>query len=288
VNNSTSFEDPTVGSLSTYLPPLNTKDRIAVVPVLVNKNQTDPDRKRFVEQLAKQMLTSAGNITFDQKTGNYSYARLDQAQTHYQQGIRYFLCKKTQYEILGRTPTCCLNGKGQNGQLLAALPSYVTVIIRYEFGPDGNPLPGDTNEPFPNGAVPPQAVTIHSWPFRIDALRFMKNLKAKYPLISNDFIVSNETPPAPPVPPKPGTPKPRAVLSMEHAGPAAWLSWPKPAQEGLIAAVAEKWLKATRDIGVDLSIEEIDQMFGVSQPNQGSPAVSTSQDMSALLDQPTT
>jgi len=276
----TTIDDADVGrGGGEYFKVTSQKQRIAIIPYFVTKQElviseemkakAADDAKvaaaidhtmKFIQLLQEGAEAEPPRVkpmTWNGIEG-FRYCRMDSAYAHYDETVKYYLCKADEYKALNREAECCL--KGKSDAMAAGKPEqgdaqrlYAFIVLVYNTDAEGNIL-----------KIAPEArrklddqhkldfkFEFRTWAINDSKMKGLKAFKNKFPPISCDYEVSEQM-----------QGQSKRVIFSPCNGTALWLSRGPVLEQEVLDAVDPMWEKISRTIGRDMTIAEIDTLCG--------------------------
>jgi len=198
----------------------------------------------------------------------YMFGRVDSHHVHYLQDQKVsFLCQALEYEKRNRQATCCKMST-QDPMLM-----HASVILVYETDKKGTviPVPADRQRKLDEEHKLDFKFAMKVFTMSDSRIRALKEHTLSNPTISNDFFVWTE---------KQGN---QDRVKFSPCGQALWQQRGKTFFKKILTDGGEMWKEAYKQIAKEMTIDDIDKIFGVqsalSDPNRGSASV----DYSSLI-----
>jgi len=266
------MDDAQVGKGSgNYFTPSNLKQRISLVPAFITEKELEPsdelkekakggdssaieeidnlvDTKELLEKGATREPPTVLKVK-DPEAG-YLFARADSHFVHYIKNYGYLLCKKHEYEAAGRTATCCVSNSEQDAMLM-----YAVVIVVYLTDPEGQivKLPVERQPQLDETHKLDFKYEFKSWSLSDSRMRAWKQFHNQNPPINTDYEVWTQ---------KQGN-SDRLQFSP-CKGDSLWSQRGQVLVKKILNEGVKEWGSIAKSLGRDVSIDEIDKMFGVA------------------------
>jgi hypothetical protein len=273
-----SIDDAEVGQSSgQFFQPSNQKQRIALVPAFISAAELeisddlrtkvasgDPaavadfeDISRLKSSIDEGLDRDPPSVlkVKDPKEG-YLFAKTLSHFVHYTQGVGYWLCKRHEYEANGLDATCCAHSERE------AMMMYAVVLLVYETDAKGQviKIPEARQMPLDASNKLDFKYSLKTWTLSDPKMREWKRFKDQNPLVCTDYEVWTE---------KQGAAD--RIKFSPCRGDAKWMTKGPSLLSKVLKEGGKMWDDVGKRLGKDLSINDIDTMFGQTNSRKVAP-----------------